>query len=56
MYNPSNQLYNVYYNKLFPICGFFLKESRHDKEKTEKKEKRDSTGGKEEKKQYPFPH
>lgn len=34
----------------------FLKESRHDKEKTEKKEKRDSTGGKEEKKQYPFTH
>ncbi|XP_068930131.1 THO complex subunit 2 isoform X5 [Petaurus breviceps papuanus] len=29
------------------------KDSRHDKEKTEKKEKRDSTGGKEEKKQYP---
>lgn len=34
----------------------FLKESRHDKEKAEKKEKRDSTGGKEEKKQYPFKH
>uniref|UniRef100_A0A452VJV8 THO complex subunit 2 n=1 Tax=Ursus maritimus TaxID=29073 RepID=A0A452VJV8_URSMA len=29
-------------------------ESRHDKEKIEKKEKRDSSGGKEEKKQYPF--
>ena len=40
------------YSKLLPIC--FLKESRHDKEKTEKKEKRDSAGGKEEKKQYPF--
>lgn len=35
---------------------YFLKESRHDKEKPEKKEKRDSTGGKEEKKQYPFTH
>lgn len=40
------------------MCNFwllvcFFQESRHDKEK-EKKEKRDSTGGKEEKKQYPF--
>lgn len=50
-----NVLYNGYHNKLFSIC-VFLKESRHDKEKTEKKEKRDSTGGKEEKKQYPFKH
>lgn len=50
-----NILYNGYHNKLFPIC-VFLKESRHDKEKAEKKEKRDSTGGKEEKKQYPFKH
>ena len=39
----------------FPYV-YFLKESRHDKEKTEKKEKRDSAGGKEEKKQYPFTH
>lgn len=31
-----------------------LQESRHEKEKSEKKEKRDSTGGKEEKKQYPW--
>jgi THO complex subunit 2 len=30
-----------------------LKESRHDKEKSDKKEKRDSSGGKDEKKQYP---
>lgn len=36
----------------FPLC--LLQESRHDKEKSDKKEKRDSSGGKEEKKQYPF--
>jgi len=46
---------------MYTIINYFLyvyclKESRHDKEKAEKKEKRDSTGGKEEKKQYPFTH
>lgn len=50
-----NVLYHGYHNKLFLIC-VLSKESRHDKEKAEKKEKRDSTGGKEEKKQYPFKH
>lgn len=38
---------------LNPISSL-LQESRHEKEKSEKKEKRDSTGGKEEKKQYPW--
>uniref|UniRef100_A0A3Q3KHK3 THO complex subunit 2 n=1 Tax=Monopterus albus TaxID=43700 RepID=A0A3Q3KHK3_MONAL len=38
---------------LFYIFPHMLQESRHDKEKSEKKEKRDSSGGKDEKKQYP---
>ena len=40
--------------KMDKISSGGKKESRHDKEKIEKKEKRDSSGGKEEKKQYPF--
>lgn len=35
----------------FAVCAL-LKESRHDKDKSEKK--RDSTGAKEDKKQYPL--
>lgn len=35
------------------VSCLLLKESRHDKDKPDKKEKRDSSGGKEEKKQYP---
>lgn len=49
----------------FYCCGYILdswlitfllppQESRHDKEKSEKKEKRESTGAKEDKKQYPL--
>uniref|UniRef100_A0A6Q2ZBD0 THO complex subunit 2 n=1 Tax=Esox lucius TaxID=8010 RepID=A0A6Q2ZBD0_ESOLU len=36
------------------VSCLLLKESRHDKDKLDKKEKRDSSGGKEEKKQYPY--
>lgn len=36
-----------------PPSPYLPQESRHDKDKSEKKEKRDSSGGKEEKKQYP---
>ncbi|KAI5935277.1 THO complex subunit 2 [Manis javanica] len=45
---------NAFKSEKTDKISFGRKESRHDKEKIERKEKRDSSGGREEEKQYPF--